>query len=303
MLTGPSLTRIAPLYEPSPTGSIVAPGRQPPTRSRSSSVCQVRSSGASTTNSFSSFRATRRKHKKLPAVPGVVPAPPDQNGSAGGERELVRRHGQPVPRVDRGDGEEELGELGLVEVGPGLVVDVVADAVGPQLGHGVGEAERRALPCREEGRLLPRREREQPLRALARGQGVARVQLDAVRAAVEDGGANPDELAQGLIELDDGIERGHRLVRIGGGAARVESLLVDDGCGCVDVSHVRIVIVVSVSERKRKRPCAGAGTYDRRTAATRVSPLLEPGRLGPVETRNRIVRAGTSESASGFDGA
>jgi 2,4-dienoyl-CoA reductase-like NADH-dependent reductase (Old Yellow Enzyme family) len=30
--------------------------------------------------------------------------------------------------------------------------------------------------------------------------------------------------------------------------------------------------------------------------------LLEPGRLGPVETRNRIVRSGTSESASGPDG-
>ena len=31
--------------------------------------------------------------------------------------------------------------------------------------------------------------------------------------------------------------------------------------------------------------------------------MLEPGVVGPVETRNRIVRAGTSESASGSDGA
>src|SRR5439155_8583602 len=31
--------------------------------------------------------------------------------------------------------------------------------------------------------------------------------------------------------------------------------------------------------------------------------LLQPGRIGPVETRNRIVRSGTSESAGGRDGA
>jgi 2,4-dienoyl-CoA reductase-like NADH-dependent reductase (Old Yellow Enzyme family) len=43
----------------------------------------------------------------------------------------------------------------------------------------------------------------------------------------------------------------------------------------------------------------------RDTARTEGSEslLLQPGLIGPVETRNRIVRAGTSESASGFDGA
>ena len=39
-----------------------------------------------------------------------------------------------------------------------------------------------------------------------------------------------------------------------------------------------------------------------RTDRARKTILLEPGRLGPVETRNRIVRAGTSESAAGPGG-
>lgn len=33
-----------------------------------------------------------------------------------------------------------------------------------------------------------------------------------------------------------------------------------------------------------------------------TSPLFEPGRIGPVETRNRIVRAGTSETMAGPNG-
>ncbi|HKP18556.1 MAG TPA: NADH:flavin oxidoreductase [Gaiellaceae bacterium] len=38
------------------------------------------------------------------------------------------------------------------------------------------------------------------------------------------------------------------------------------------------------------------------TPRTRSTILLEPGRLGPVETRNRIVRSGTSESMGGPGG-
>ncbi|HEY2772382.1 MAG TPA: hypothetical protein VGI87_17535 [Solirubrobacteraceae bacterium] len=35
------------------------------------------------------------------------------------------------------------------------------------------------------------------------------------------------------------------------------------------------------------------------SGATRLGPLLQPGRIGPVDTRNRIVRSGTSESTGG----
>jgi 2,4-dienoyl-CoA reductase-like NADH-dependent reductase (Old Yellow Enzyme family) len=57
----------------------------------------------------------------------------------------------------------------------------------------------------------------------------------------------------------------------------------------------------------RNRRPAARRAYDRQAARTSASPplaspLLEPGLIGPVETRNRIVRAGTSESASGLDG-
>jgi 2,4-dienoyl-CoA reductase-like NADH-dependent reductase (Old Yellow Enzyme family) len=44
------------------------------------------------------------------------------------------------------------------------------------------------------------------------------------------------------------------------------------------------------------------GRRIRRLNRNGTNILLEPGRLGPVETRNRIVRSGTSESAGGPDG-
>ena len=34
-----------------------------------------------------------------------------------------------------------------------------------------------------------------------------------------------------------------------------------------------------------------------------ASPLLEPGRIGAVDIRNRLVRAGTSETMAGLDGS
>ncbi|MQA73376.1 MAG: hypothetical protein GEU88_03305 [Solirubrobacterales bacterium] len=53
----------------------------------------------------------------------------------------------------------------------------------------------------------------------------------------------------------------------------------------------------------RSRAPGGDLTSESHRSAAASGPLFEPGRIGPIEIRNRIVRAGTSEAMGDPDGA
>src|SRR5581483_7101647 len=163
----------------------------------------------------------------------------------------------------------------------------------------IREPQRSALARSEERRLFPGAQREQPLLRLPRLERVARVQADAVRAAVDERGTDANELAERRLELYGRVERCHRGMRGRRGSPGIHPLRRDDRVAhCCDRNPLRRGEYRSHGESATSRR-ATAAAYDwiLAVATATTSPQLEP-----VETRNRIVRSGTSESASGPDG-
>ena len=93
-----------------------------------------------------------------------------------------------------------------------LVVHAVGDAATQERRHGLGQGQRRALAL-VEGRVVPPGGDAPDLALVLAGRAhVARVQVDAVRAAVQLRGAQLDELAERWVEIDARVERADRAV-------------------------------------------------------------------------------------------
>jgi hypothetical protein len=84
--------------------------------------------------------------------------------------------------------------------------DLVGHALLADQGDLLGQGQRGALTGGEEDRLGPRRQGRQPPGALAGGDGVADVLVEAVRTAVQLGDPDADQFPQAGVEVDAAVE-------------------------------------------------------------------------------------------------
>ncbi|GDY43959.1 hypothetical protein SANT12839_048410 [Streptomyces antimycoticus] len=139
-------------------------------------------------------------------------------------RTLAGGHRDPVPGVDREDEGDELGQLPLLEVPGGPLVDLVRDAARQQRDR-LGERQGGLLLLGVEpaltGLLLDPHQGD-ALIALARLMGVGGVHMEAVGAVVELGGADLHQLHQGRVQALAGgrVQADQRLERLGAAFAK-----------------------------------------------------------------------------------
>ena len=107
---------------------------------------------------------------------------------------------QPVPAVDRHDGQRQVHQFLFAELRPRLLVHFIGDVPLCDERHGLGPRKRRSLALRVEGRLAPSVEQVEPLLGLARGPQVLRVHVEAVGAAVDLRHAEIQEVEQRLLQ-------------------------------------------------------------------------------------------------------
>src|SRR3569833_393111 len=139
-----------------------------------------------------------------------------------------------VPRVDGHDEGDQCGDLVGRELPGDRVVRLLRHPGLGQPRHGLGEGEGGALPCGEVRRLAPDGQGVETLFGLADRPGVLGVHVDAVGAAVELRGVDPDELPQARIEVDAVELGGGGLVETvhGAGEAGRVGVEVETRCRC-----------------------------------------------------------------------
>src|ERR1035437_904675 len=110
-----------------------------------------------------------------------------------------------VPGVDGDEEADQRGDLLRAEFGSHLLVGLGRDVRISQPGHRFGKGQRGALAGGEVRGFLPGGQPVQALLGLADRARVLGVHVDAVGAAVELGGADPDQLAEPGVDLG-GVE-------------------------------------------------------------------------------------------------